>query len=312
MIGTGILLLYLVKTFSLSNHEELYVKVLEALTTIQWSTPPDIYLTLSLSLALLVPLFFITTYMKTPDNPYEGEHVLSVAAHIVLYGFIIAGGCILLGEHKIMVAPRIYLVVLAVKFYEQYSLADFGVHAHKFLKNIGIGILAALVLAAAFLFYGGLFGSPEGITVKRVCLTFVLTFPMTLLNAFWEELLFRGYLQTKVEKIINGRTALFFQAVSYSVVYVLLQAQVTIQFFVFAVLFALVMGYLYYRTKSLVPGTAAHMISAAVVVPIYVQFSRDFTVYDWNLDFLFRVGILVLFFVVCEFYTQGKAFLKGF
>ena len=178
--------------------------------------------------------------------------------------------------------------------------------AYKFLKNIGIGLLAAFVLAAAFLSYGSFFGSPEGITVCRVYLTFVLTFPMTLLNAFWEELLFRGYLQTKVEKIANGRLALFFQAVSYSVVYVLLQAQVTIQFFVFAVLFALVMGYLYHRTKSLVPGTVAHMISAAVVVPLHLQFSRTFTLYDRNLDFLFRIGIFVLFFVVCEYYTRKR------
>lgn len=142
MVFTEVILIYFLENFNLTTLQDVYLNILEFPVALNLDIQPNLFFNFILSLILLIPLFFILKFIKTPAVNFQKKPVLPFAARIMLYGFIFITNSFLLGKNSyIAIVPYIYFMTLAVKFYEHYSLADFGFHAGDLLKNCGIGIL---------------------------------------------------------------------------------------------------------------------------------------------------------------------------
>lgn len=306
MVSTELLLLYSLGVFNLANVGELYLKILGFISSIGWKMQPNMFLTSNLSLMLLIPLFVLLKYAKTPVNPYKKESVYLVAAHIIVYSILIRVGSIILGEHPYLVlVPAIYFVTIAVKFYEQYSLADFGFHIKHLPQAVGIGLGVTCVLEIGYLPYVLIRGSAVLETsISRVFIMFLLTLSWVLPYHMLGELFLRGYVQTKVEKITNYRTALVFQALFSALIYGFLQSRFDVVFLGYVTFFSMLMGYLYYRTKTLVPCIIVQTLMSGIMSPINEQLSKGLTLYDRTVTFLLWIGTVVFMVIVYEYFRR--------
>lgn len=306
MAVTQIVLLYCTKLFTLETSGELYLRILEFLLSLDWEIQPDLFFSLNLSLVLLIPLFLILKYVRTETIPYEKEPALHIIARMILYGFIIAVDFILLSEKDLIIVPGIYFVTLAVKFYEQYSLEALGFHAQKLLKNVGTGILITIGLEAPLLVYIFFGKTVMPIDMRMMVIFFFATLSFTLPNALWEELVWRGYLQTKVGKLRNVGTGILFQAVLCGVFHLILRETSDIVYFFSLFLFAVVWGYTRYRAQSLVPSTVSHTLWNGTVGPINRQLKKSFLWHDRVGCLLFQTAIIVIALLLYEYRIRKK------
>ena len=110
-------------------------------------------------------------------------------------------------------------------------------------------------------------------------LDFILvTFSAVILAAVAEEAIFRGMLQQSVEKHVDVTKGVIYSSIAWALVhgnhYMMLQI----------FLFGFFLGWLAWRTNSIIPTLIAHGLNNAIAI-LYINFSRDnepFPIYEWN------------------------------
>lgn len=110
-------------------------------------------------------------------------------------------------------------------------------------------------------------------------LDFILvTFSAVILAAVVEEAIFRGMLQQSVEKHVDVTKGVIYSSIAWALVhgnhYMMLQI----------FLFGFFLGWLAWRTNSIIPSLIAHGLNNAIAI-LYINFSRDnepVPIYEWN------------------------------
>lgn len=162
--------------------------------------------------------------------------------------------------------PAVYSLILALCFWyiqsKDISLVSVGLRKDKLLKYILLGIALGIPIGAVEYFV--LMPAPAFPAFELKYLVRDAVY-MTLFVGLGEELLFRGLIQRQLSKIFGWKWALFGQAFIFMVMHLTWRSLPELGF-TFVVGFLL--GYIYYRTGSLMWPIILHGAGNTVLVAV--------------------------------------------
>ena len=231
-----------------------------------------------LSFILLIPLYWWV--YKRPRNleHYEKQDLKSILLiFLLIFIYIMIFRTIILLKYGLPLekTPMIFFVVLQIIFVEGFYLSDFGFHANKFWRQVAftfvllvvigfliIAILGAIILGLAFagiLDLEALIGTPISVNWYGIA-----SFPFQLLCVgISEELLFRGYLYTKLRSNLGYIRSILISSIFFGLFHVAWYIDPHSPWFIsdwsqmafhvgYTFIFGICMCIIYERTRSLV------------------------------------------------------------
>jgi membrane protease YdiL (CAAX protease family) len=163
--------------------------------------------------------------------------------------------------------PLIYLLVFTIILTEKTDLSAFGLSIRNLPRSIlyGLGAFAILGGLNVAIHYGLVYEATSQMPVKSFNIqSALLTMPfMILCVATSEEGLFRGYIQTHLEKLFATKYAILGQAILFGLwhfVWNLYPYNLAdmIQYVATTFFWGIIFGYFYFKTGNLVPLILAH------------------------------------------------------
>jgi membrane protease YdiL (CAAX protease family) len=226
-----------------------------------------------LSIFLLIPLFawhesyrMKASLSKEVDGRDKGPVLLWISVLFVL-ALSIRVPSVLLFNLPYEKTPLIYLVILTVLIIEKTDVSAFGFRTKKIGKSLLSGLLFFVVLdgfaivSSYVLVYAFTNQTPvQSYDVAPLLLT--LPF-MTLCVGISEEALFRGYMQTHLEKLYTVRKAILIQAILFGAWHFVWNLSPfdlvgMLGYVGSTFLIGLFFGYFYSKTRNLAPLVFAH------------------------------------------------------
>jgi membrane protease YdiL (CAAX protease family) len=167
----------------------------------------------------------------------------------------------------------IYLLVLFAPLVRGLSLGSLGFKGNRILRSLLIGVAYYVLYALAM--FGTFFISVYALSGQLVVLNYdpipaLIVFPfMTFCVGVSEEGLFRGFMQTRLEKIFSERRALLIQAVLFGLWHFVWHISPLNYLGMFThvlttFIFGLIFGQFYRISRSLAPLILAHGLVDAV------------------------------------------------
>ena len=239
-----------------------------------------------LSIVLLVPICIWQRYYIEKDRLSEdidgrerGVIVLWVLLLFMLALLVRVPAVLLFGE-PYEKTPLIYLIILTIIVVEKTDVGAFGFKSQNMGKSLLSGLAFYLVFAGSmlsiqYLLVATLTG--QAIMQSFDVLVFLSALPFhTLCVGISEEGLFRGYMQTHLEKVFTFRKAIFIQAVLFGVwhfVWNLYPLNVVgmAEYILSSLFWGLIIGYFYGKTRSLVPVVLIHGLWNSVIQGIIIN-----------------------------------------
>jgi len=162
--------------------------------------------------------------------------------------------------------PAVYSTILALCIWHIYqkklSFSALGFKKNKWLKYVLIGIMLGIPLGAGEYFV--IYPAPTFPTFEVKYLLRDL-FYMLAFVGLAEELLFRGLLQTDLTRALGWKWGIVLASLMFAVMHLTWRSIPELFFVFFA---SLILGYLYYKTKSLVAPIVMHGIGNVILVAI--------------------------------------------
>jgi membrane protease YdiL (CAAX protease family) len=209
--------------------------------------------------------------------------------------------------------PLIYLIILTVLIIEKADVSVFGFKTRNIGKSLLFGFLFSVILGglASLSFYLMIYFFTSQVPVQSYnVLPFLLTMPfMTLCVGISEEGLFRGYMQTHLERFYSSKQAIVIQAILFGVwhfvwglnpfdpVYMLSYVGGTF-------LVGLLFGYFYSKTRNLAPLVFAHglfdsfpagIMENQSALDAFQTISPSFQGLTWILPYIISAVLTLLF-----------------
>jgi membrane protease YdiL (CAAX protease family) len=162
----------------------------------------------------------------------------------------------------------------------KFSWKEFGLDVRRdttklILSGLGLNLVFSALLFGILLLIGAVsfmsFGTAS-YSITAIVLSFVLMAVGTLAIGFGEEILFRGYVQNMLTKKYGILWALPLASVFFVAVHILpklMSGSVELLYFVSVFPIALMLGYLFYVTKSLWIGVAFHALEDFMVLNVF-------------------------------------------
>ncbi len=178
--------------------------------------------------------------------------------------------------------PLIYLLVLTILLVEKTDLVAFGFKTEKMLKSLLTGTMFFLVFAGVSLalsyFLISVFTQQMPVQSFDFASSLLVMPFMTFCVGLSEEAFFRGYMQTQFERHYGFIWAIVIQAVFFGLWHFIwnlspFDATGMGLYVASTFLTGLLFGYLYYKTRSLVPVVFAHGLLDSIP-PWIVENSR--------------------------------------
>ena len=226
-----------------------------------------------LSVLLVIPIYVLwktsckKTELSKEINGRDKNTVLSWIFALFILALSVRIPSVLLFGMPYEKTPLIYLTILTILFIEKVVISAFGFKTKNIWKSLIFGFLFFVILdgLASLGFYLLIYVFTSQIPVQSYnVLPFILTMPfMTLCVGISEEGLFRGYMQTHLERFYSSKQAILIQAILFGVwhfvwglnpfdpVYMLSYVGITF-------LIGLLFGYFYSKTRNLAPLVFAH------------------------------------------------------
>ena len=162
--------------------------------------------------------------------------------------------------------PAVYSTILALCLWHIYqkklSFSVLGFKKNKWLKYVLIGIILGIPMGAGeyFIIY-------PAATFPTFEVKYLLRdlFYMVCFVGLGEELLFRGLLQRDLTNALNWKWGIFLASLMFAVMHLTWRSIPELFFVFFA---GVILGYLYYKTKSLVAPIVMHGIGNVTLVAI--------------------------------------------
>ncbi|MEM4704471.1 MAG: type II CAAX endopeptidase family protein [Candidatus Bathyarchaeia archaeon] len=215
--------------------------------------------------------------------------------------------------------PLIYLLVLTMLLVERTDLSVFGFKTEKLARSLAYGLVIIVVLAGVSwsITYGLIYVLTGQMPLQGFdILIFLLSMPfMTLCVGISEEGLFRGYMQTHLEKFYGSGAAVFWQALLFGLWHFVWDLSPfnpfgMILYVTSTFLFGLLFGYVYRKVRTLVPLVFAHglwnsCVSAIIENPEAMNVFGTFSLGIWLavsfLPYILAVIVTVLLFkILCK------------
>ncbi len=223
-----------------------------------FTTPPPfeafMVIIASLFLAVLPQLFFVGM-----SNQGDAEAISPILQKIL----------IITGELGLAVLPFIYLRVrkLAPKTFFRWN----PVPAPLLFPSLAVGVSLAVLVDELDRLLNLIIPMPEelsGELAKMMQATGPLDLLLLLLGAvvvagFVEESIFRGFLQTSLEGHVGATQAVVYSSVAFTAIHFNIYGAIQIFLFGFA------LGYLAWRTNSIIPAFIVHAANNALAVMYY-------------------------------------------
>jgi sodium transport system permease protein len=213
----------------------------------------------AMMLALLVPIYFVVSngLMKflqgvKDDVSIETQLLLNVVALIFTFGFVPLVAAYL-GRNQFTSTYRLRIPgVLAVL---GATIIGFGawVFAHEafvIADSLGIGGLGEDKIRSA----------QQAVEKMRQASPILLLGAFALTPAVIEELCFRGYLFSAFEKVMSPLRTIVLTSVLFGLFHVLTGSALLVERFIPSTLMGLVIGWVAYRTGSVLPGIVIHFV----------------------------------------------------
>ena len=226
-----------------------------------------------LSVLLVIPIYVLwktsckKTELSKEINGRDKNTVLSWIFALFILALSVRIPSVLLFGMPYEKTPLIYLTILTILFIEKVVISAFGFKTRNIWKSLIFGFLFFVILdgLASLGFYLLIYVFTSQIPVQSYnVLPFILAMPfMTLCVGISEEGLFRGYMQTHLERFYSSKQAILIQAILFGVwhfvwglnpfdpVYMLSYVGITF-------LIGLLFGYFYSKTRNLAPLVFAH------------------------------------------------------
>lgn len=231
------------------------------------------YIPVLLSVLLLIPLFVWhksyrkkASLSKEADGRDKGTVLLWIFALFIL-ALSIRIPSVLLFNLPYEKTPLIYLVILTMLIVEKTDVSAFGFKTKNIGKSLLFGLLFFVVLDgfAIVSSYVLVYAFTNQTPVQSYDVTpLFLTLPfMTLCVGISEEALFRGYMQTHLEKFYTVRKAILIQAILFGAWHFVWNLSPFDPFGMLGYvgstfLIGLFFGYFYSKTRNLAPLVFAH------------------------------------------------------
>ncbi|MHA1129813.1 MAG: lysostaphin resistance A-like protein [Candidatus Helarchaeota archaeon] len=277
-----------------------------------------------LSFILLVPLYWWV--YKRPRNlkHYKKQDLKSIILiFLLLFLIIMIFRTFILLKYGLPLekTPMIFLIVLQIIFVEGYYLKDFGFHSDRLWRNTGftfvllfiVGIILVIVLGgivlvlslAGIINLNDLFGTPIVINWYGLA-----SFPFQLLCVgIAEELIFRGYLYSKLRSNLGYLSSILISSVVFGLFHVAWYIDPSSPFLISnwsamashvgsTTLFGICMCIIFERTKSLVCPLIIHGLYNSVGAAFASVTSIELTLNAQLWFFGLTAAILTPLFVV--------------
>jgi membrane protease YdiL (CAAX protease family) len=234
---------------------------------------PVTYIPVLLSLFLLVPIYAWQrsyqqrTQLSSEINTRSKSKVLFRILALYALAMSIRIPSVLLFNEPYEKTPLIVLLAMTMLLIEGTRLSAVGFKAQKLGKSLLYGLAFFAILAGVNqLVYGLLVHLFTGQTVFQSydLIPALLTMPfMTLCVGISEEGLFRGYMQTHLQRISSLKKAMLVQAILFGVWHLVwnlspFNPTAMAEYVVTTFLAGLLFGYFYSKTENLVPLIFAH------------------------------------------------------
>jgi membrane protease YdiL (CAAX protease family) len=209
--------------------------------------------------------------------------------------------------------PLIYLTILTILIIEKTDVSAFGFKTRNIRKSLLFGFLFFFILdgLASLGFYLLIYIFTSQIPVQYYnVLPFILTMPfMTFCVGISEEGLFRGYMQTHLEKFYTSKQAILIQAILFGIWHFVwglnpFDPVYMLSYVGFTFLVGLLFGYFYSKTRNLAPLVFAHglfdSVPAGIVenqsaFDVFQTFSLSFQGLIWILPYIVSAMLVLLF-----------------
>ena len=209
--------------------------------------------------------------------------------------------------------PLIYLTILTILIIEKTDVSAFGFKTRKIRKSLFFGFLFFIILdgLASLSFYLLIYVFTSQIPVQYYnVLPFILTMPfMTLCVGISEEGLFRGYMQTHLEKFCTSKQAILIQAILFGIWHFVwglnpFDPVYMLSYVGFTFLVGLLFGYFYSKTRNLAPLVFAHGLFNSVPAGIvenqsaldaFQTISPSYQGLTWILPYIVSAVLTLLF-----------------
>lgn len=272
-----------------------------------------------LSVLLLVPIYtWYKNYCKKRELSEEicrrdRSGVLLWIPLLFVLALVVRVPSVLLFGAPYEKTPVIYLLILTILVIDQVDVSVFGFQAEEIGKSLLFGLLFFAILdgVALLILYSMVYLFCGQIPIQSYhMLPFILTMPfMTLCVGISEEGLFRGYMQTYLEKFYSSKHALLFQAVLFGVWHFVWDLHpfdpVHMVFYVLSTfVIGLLFGYFYSKTRKLMPLVFAHGLFDSVPQGIVENQSAwdalrtgplSNQILVWTLPYIISVVLTLLF-----------------
>ena len=153
--------------------------------------------------------------------------------------------------------------------------------------TIGVGLILGLIQLQPL--------NPEEFIPANVEFL-ILFFMWAMLNAFWQELVFRGYLQTRVVKRINATVGILTVTVYFVLIH-FIDRQLTLPWVLAGTLLFILISLLFHHTKSL------YLVGAMHGMINYLDQVIELIGLEWNSPIsVYRIKDIIILLVILGFY----------
>lgn len=215
-----------------------------------------------LSLLITLAIYIIISIIKMSAQLTRAAESLALIPLYVLFTSSLPWFFV---EQRFLL-PMVYSLILGLCFWHMYEhdieLKEVGIVKHDMLRSAFIGI--ALAIPAGIIEYLILRPAPAFPAFELKYLTQDIIY-MTFFVALGEELLFRGIIMNELRRLFDFKTALLGQAILFGMMHMTWRSLPELGFTFVA---ALILGYLYYRTGSLMGSIAMHSMNNIILVGV--------------------------------------------
>ena len=218
-------------------------------------------------LALLVPIYFVVSnslvrllQANRDQLTVSTQLMLNAIALIATFGLVPLFATYLgrngyRTTYRLSWPPVVSLIAAAVMGLGAWAIAH---ESFVFAQAAGIGVLDEERINQVLRTVGKLREAPSLLVLAAFALT----------PAVVEELCFRGYLFSALSRVLSPPRTIILTAVLFGLFHVLTGNALLIERFIPSTLMGLILGWVAYRTGSVIPGIAIHFVHNALLMMV--------------------------------------------
>ncbi len=237
--------------------------IFAAITTTEWVfVYKDVAYGIGLALFLAIGIYLTISVTRLSQPITDSAESLALIPLYILFTSSLPWFFI----NQQYLLPAVYSTVLALCLWHIYhkklSLSDLGFKKEKWLKYVLLGIAIGIPLGLVEYFVLRPAPAFPTFEVRYLLRDMVYMFGFVSLG---EELLFRALVQRDLMKALGWKRGLILASLMFAVMHLTWRSIPELFFVFFA---ALVLGYVYYRTKSLVEPIVIHGTGNVILVAV--------------------------------------------